>query len=60
MSALEGIADELGEAEHVADVPTRDIRHSRMTTVIAHRVPVEEPSTASVADIWRRAVQSRQ
>ena len=25
MSALEGIADELGEAEHVADVPVADI-----------------------------------
>jgi hypothetical protein len=24
MSALEGIADELGEAEHVADVPIAD------------------------------------
>jgi hypothetical protein len=33
MSALEGIADELGEAEHVADVPEADMADDRNGSV---------------------------
>ena len=32
MSALEGLADEFGEAEHVADVPTAEVRYSATAT----------------------------
>jgi hypothetical protein len=39
MSALEGIADELGEAEHVADVPSADMRPKFRITMEPDQVP---------------------
>jgi len=57
MSALPRTADMFSVGIDVRYVPIGDIRQSRITTVIPRiAMPVEEPSTASKADIGRPEV----